>query len=110
MNASSPVSVHTPAPPKRGWLAPTNRRRLENFRANKRGYWSVWIFMVLFVLSLCAALIANDRPIVASYKGEILFPVLVDYPEEKFGGSPATTVYQVLKRCVSGTRVKTRKY
>ncbi|MCB5201646.1 ABC transporter permease [Neorhizobium sp. T786] len=81
-------------PPKRGWLAPTNRRRLENFRANKRGYWSFWIFMVLFVLSLCAELIANDRPVVASYKGEILFPVLVDYPEEKFGGFLAITDYR----------------
>ena len=81
-------------PPKRGWLAPTNRRRLENFRANKRGYWSFWIFMVLFVLSLCAELIANDRPIVASYKGEILFPVLVEYPEEKFGGFLAITDYR----------------
>jgi microcin C transport system permease protein len=82
------------APGKRGWLSPTNRRRLQNFKANRRGYWSFWIFMVLFVLSLFAELIANDRPIVASYKGEILFPVLVDYPEEKFGGFLATTDYR----------------
>ena len=54
--------------------------------ANRRGYWSFWIFLVLFVLSLFAEFIANDRPIVASYKGESLFPVFVDYPEEKFGG------------------------
>ena len=82
------------APPERGWLSPTNRRRLQNFRANGRGFWSFWIFMILFVLSLFAEFIANDRPIIASYKGEILFPVLVDYPEEMFGGFLATTDYR----------------
>jgi ABC-type microcin C transport system permease subunit YejE len=50
--------------------------------------------LVLFVCRLFAEFIANDRPIVASYKGEILFPVLVDYPEEKFGGFLATTDYR----------------
>jgi microcin C transport system permease protein len=70
----------------KGWLSPTNRRRWANFKANRRGYWSLWIFMILFIASLLAEFIANDRPILASYKGEILYPVLVDYPEEKFGG------------------------
>jgi microcin C transport system permease protein len=70
------------------------RRRIDNFRRNKRGLWSFRIFMALFLLSLGAEFIANDRPIVASYKGEILFPVLVDYPEEKFGGFEATTDYR----------------
>ena len=79
---------------KKPWLSPINRRRLDNFKANKRGYWSFWIFMVLFVLSLFAEFIANDKPIVASYKGEILFPVVVDYPEEKFGGFYAITNYR----------------
>lgn len=92
-SASVAAPVDT-APPNRGWLTPTNRRRLQNFKANRRGYWSFWIFMVLFVLSLFAEFIANDRPIVASYKGEILFPVLVEYPEEKFGGFLATTDYR----------------
>ncbi|MDO9440433.1 MAG: ABC transporter permease [Beijerinckiaceae bacterium] len=79
-----------------GWfkLSPINRRRLDNFKRNRRGYWSFWIFLVMFVLSLFAELIANDRPIVASYKGEILFPVLKDYPEEKFGGFLAQTDYR----------------
>ncbi|PTM97272.1 ABC transporter permease [Mycoplana dimorpha] len=81
------------APPK-GFLSPTNRRRWENFKANRRGFWSLWIFLVLFGLSLCAEFVANDRPIVASYKGEILFPVLVTYPEEKFGGFLAETDYK----------------
>ncbi|WP_105438797.1 ABC transporter permease [Neorhizobium sp. T25_13] len=88
------TTVQTALPQKRPWISPTNRRRLANFRANKRGYWSFWLFMVLFVLSLFAEFIANDRPIVASYKGEILYPVLVDYPEERFGGFLATTDYR----------------
>ena len=78
----------------RPWLSPLNQRRWQNFKANRRGYWSLWIFLVLFVLSLFAEFIANDKPIVASYKGEILFPVLVDYPEEKFGGFLAVTDYR----------------
>ncbi|MGD9480668.1 ABC transporter permease [Shinella sp. G-2] len=82
------------APPKKGLLSPTNKRRWENFRANRRGYWSLWIFLVIFVLSLFAEFIANDRPILASYKGELLFPVVVDYPEEKFGGFLAETDYR----------------
>lgn len=82
------------APPKKGLLSPTNLRRWENFKANKRGYWSFWLFMALFILSLGAELIANDKPLIASYKGEILFPVLVTYPEEKFGGFLAETDYR----------------
>lgn len=82
------------APVRKPWLSPTNKRRLENFRSNKRGYWSFWLFMVLFVLSLFAEFIANDRPLLVSYKGEILSPVVVDYPEEKFGGFLAVTDYR----------------
>ncbi|HWK13082.1 MAG TPA: ABC transporter permease [Rhizobiaceae bacterium] len=78
----------------RPWLSPLNRRRWQNFKANRRGYWSLWIFLVLFVLSLFAEFIANDKPIIASYKGEIIYPVLVDYPEEKFGGFLAVTDYR----------------
>jgi microcin C transport system permease protein len=82
------------AAPRRGWLSPLNQRRWQNFKANRRGYWSLWIFLVLFVLSMFAEFIANDKPVLASYKGEILFPVLVDYPEEKFGGFLAVTDYR----------------
>lgn len=82
------------APPRRPLISPTNLRRWHNFKANRRGYWSFWIFMVLFVASLCAEVIANDRPLLVSYKGEILVPVLVNYPEEKFGGFLATTDYR----------------
>jgi microcin C transport system permease protein len=85
-----------PALPRQGLIAisPINRRRLANFKAHRRGYWSFWIFMILFVLSLFAEFIANDRPLAISYRGEILFPVFQDYPEEKFGGFLAETDYR----------------
>ncbi len=75
-------------------LDPLTRRRLSLFRANARGYWSFWIFLVLFLVSLFAPLIANDKPVLASYKGEILFPLLKDYPESKFGGFLARTNFR----------------
>ena len=75
-------------------LTPISRRRWENFKANRRGYWSLWIFLALFISTLFAELIANNKPIIASYKGEILFPIVVDYPEEKFGGFLAVTDYK----------------
>jgi microcin C transport system permease protein len=85
-----------PPLPKSGMirLTPLNQRRLANFRHNKRGYWSFWIFIILFVISLFADFIANDRPLIASYKGELLFPIFRDYPESKFGGFLARTDYR----------------
>ncbi len=67
-------------------LSPLDRRRLDNFRANRRGYWSFWIFMVLFVVSLFAEFVANDRPILVRYDGRFYMPVMVEYPETTFGG------------------------
>ena len=75
-------------------LSPLNRRRWRNFKSNRRGYWSLWVFLGLFVFSLFAEVIANDKPIIAVYKGELLFPVAVDYPESKFGGFLAVTDYK----------------
>lgn len=75
-------------------ITPINKRRWSNFKANRRGYWSLWIFLALFAVALAAEFIANDKPIVAVYKGEVLVPVLVDYPEEKFGGFLAVTNYK----------------
>lgn len=85
-----------PAEAQQGWLklTPINRRRLNNFKANRRGWWSFWLFLALFLLSLFAEFIANDRPLLVHYKGEWLFPVAVNYPEEKFGGFLATTDYR----------------
>ena len=75
-------------------LSPLNKRRWTNFVANRRGYWSLVVFLALFVVTLFAEFLSNDRPIVMSYKGEILWPVLVDYPESKFGGFLAVTDYK----------------
>jgi microcin C transport system permease protein len=71
--------------PARRW-SPLTRRRLHNFRANRRGYWSLWIFLAMFVASLFAEFIANDRPLVVRYEGRFYFPVLTAYPETIFGG------------------------
>jgi microcin C transport system permease protein len=94
---ASPAAAPTAPPlPREGFvrLSPLNGRRWRNFKANRRGYWSFWIFVALFMLSLFAELIANDRPILVSYKGELLYPAFVEYPEEKFGGFLARTDYR----------------
>lgn len=67
-------------------LSPIQQRRLQNFRGNRRGYWSMWLFLALFVLSLGAELIANDKPLALSYKGELYFPLVESISEETFGG------------------------
>jgi microcin C transport system permease protein len=71
-----------------------NRRRLQMFRRNGRGFWSFVLFAILFLISVFAPLIANDRPMLASYKGELLFPLLKEYPESKFGGFLAVTNFR----------------
>ena len=48
-------------------LTPLTRRRLANFKANRRGYWSLWIFLTLFGISLCSEFIANDKPILMEH-------------------------------------------
>jgi microcin C transport system permease protein len=75
-------------------LSPLNRRRWRNFKRNRRGYWSLWLFLSLFIVTLFAEFIANDKPIIAVYKDELLLPVLIDYPESKFGGFLAVTDYK----------------
>ncbi len=75
-------------------LSGLNERRWQLFKAHRRGFWSLWIFLVLFAISVFAPFIANDRPILASYKGELLFPTFTEYPEEKFGGFLALTDFR----------------
>jgi microcin C transport system permease protein len=82
------------APARTSKLSPLNQRRLANFRKNRRGSWSLWIFLALFTVTLFSDFIANDRPIIASYKGELLFPTFVDYPESRFGGFFAITAWR----------------
>ena len=75
-------------------LTPLDRRRLDNFKANRRGFWAFWLFLAMFLMSLGSEFLANDRPILAYYKGELLAPAFVTYPEEKFGGFLARTDYR----------------
>jgi microcin C transport system permease protein len=67
-------------------ITPLTRRRLDNFRANRRGFWSLWIFLVLFIVTLFAEFIANDRPLLIRYDGAYYMPVFHSYPETEFGG------------------------
>jgi microcin C transport system permease protein len=94
MTVTAPKPVET-TPPLGGAIAvkrlpfkpsPLNRRRWQNFKANRRGYWSFWIFMVLFVVSLFAELIANDRPFLIKYDGHLYWPAFISYSETTFGG------------------------
>ena len=73
-------------------LSPLTARRLQIFRSNRRGWWSMWIFMVLFVVSLFAEFVANDKPLLIYYKQSVYLPIFKAYPEKTFGGDfqPAT--------------------
>jgi microcin C transport system permease protein len=73
-------------PPGRFALSPLNKRRWQNFKTNRRGYWSLWIFLVLFFVTLFAEFIANDKPLYISFSGKSYFPVVFTYPETTFGG------------------------
>ncbi|NLY12485.1 MAG: ABC transporter permease [Gammaproteobacteria bacterium] len=67
-------------------LSPINQRRFARFKAHKRGWYSLWLFLSLFILSLGAELIANDKPLLVQYDGALYFPVFKRYPETTFGG------------------------
>jgi len=72
-------------------LSPIASRRWDNFKKNRRGYWSLWIFLILFVLSLGAEFLANDRPLYVQYDNAHYFPIWNDYPETTFGGDFETS-------------------
>jgi microcin C transport system permease protein len=94
--ATAPKPIETSAvapmgvvvPPRRNMLdlSPINRRRWQNFKGNRRGWWSFWIFLVLFVFSLFAELFVNDRPYYISFEGRSYFPIFIRYTETTFGG------------------------
>jgi microcin C transport system permease protein len=67
-------------------VTPLNRRRIESFKKNRRGFWSLWIFLFLFVVSLFAEVVANDKPYLVRFDGAFYLPALVAYPETTFGG------------------------
>src|SRR3546814_17887128 len=67
-------------------LAPLGRRRFDRFKKNRRGWWSLWLFIGLFVVTLGGELIANDKPLVVSYQNQLYFPVFKRYTAQEFGG------------------------
>jgi len=77
MESVSPNDSITLAPGARAW---------RRFRANRRGYWSLWIFLILFVLSLFAEVLSNDKPLIVNYHGDLYFPIVKSYSERSFGG------------------------
>ena len=80
----------------RRWrVTPLTRRRLAQFHANRRGWWSLWLFLLLFGLSLGAEFIANDRPLLIRHQGSLYVPVLKEYAETDFGGTfPSAANYR----------------
>jgi microcin C transport system permease protein len=72
--------------PRRLWLSPLQRRRWEVFKLNRRGFWSLWVFLLLFGVSLGSEFIANDKPIAVKYDGQLYWPIFKAYPETAFGG------------------------
>ncbi len=101
---TSSVDRYIPAPPPRARfsLSPLNRRRWRNFTQNRRAFWSLIVFCVLFGLSLFADFIANDRPILVQYRGGLHMPIFRFYPETAFGGDFRTeAVYSDVEvRCL----------
>jgi microcin C transport system permease protein len=88
--AVGPLGVGVPVENRRIVLSPINARRWRNFKTNRRGYWSLWIFLVLFVVTLFAEFIANDQPLFIRYDGKSYFPVFVTYPDTDFGDDLGT--------------------
>ena len=87
MPVVEPTGPLAPIPiPRRFGLSPINKRRWQNFKTNRRGYWSLWVFLFFFVISLFAEFIANDKPLYISYADKSYFPVVFTYPETTFGG------------------------
>jgi microcin C transport system permease protein len=87
----TPSDDSVPPAAGRPRLSPLNQRRWRNFKANRRGFWSFWIFSALFLISMFAEVIANDRPLLLKYDGRLYVPVLFNYSETTFGGDFETT-------------------
>ena len=67
-------------------LSPLTRRRLAQFRRNRRAWWSLWLLLAVFVITLGAELIANDKPLLVRYQGHLIVPLLEAVPETRYGG------------------------
>ncbi len=90
-------------------FSPITKRRFAQFKANKRGFWSLWIFLIFLVMALSANIIANSKPLIVSYKNTLYFPVIKSYPEKTFGGDFETEtdyrdpyVQDLIKKDVQG--------
>jgi len=81
----TPVGSLQPVILQRFRLSPLNRRRWDSFKANRRGYWSLWLFLAMFLISLFAEFIANDKPIYIHVNGQSFFPAVMTYPDTVFG-------------------------
>ena len=96
-----------PPVPKKGrfTLSPLNKRRWANFKRNRRALWSLWIFMILFGLSLFAEFLANDKPIMVNYRGEIRMPIFQFFSERDYGGDfPTEAEYKDIEvKCLIET-------
>lgn len=82
----SPLGEAVPPIAHRFRASPLNQRRWQNFKSNRRGYWSFWMFLALFFISLFAEVIANDKPLLVNYDGKLYWPALISYSETTFGG------------------------
>ena len=85
-NSATVEKDKEPAIEKKSRFSPLTQRRFANFRANRRGYWSFWIFLALFTLTLFAEFIANDKPLIIRHEDRFYFPVFKTYAETEFGG------------------------
>ena len=82
--AVSPMGLAAPPTMRAIGLSPLNKRRWENFKANRRGYWALWIFLTMFIVSLFAEFICNDKPIFIFVNGRPFFPAIITYPDTAF--------------------------
>lgn len=67
-------------------MTPLTRRRLDLFVGNRRGFWSLWVFLALFLLTLFAELLSNDKPLIVRYDSQFYFPIFQTHSEQTFGG------------------------
>ncbi len=85
------------------FFSPVNQARWARFRHNRRGYWSLWLFLILFLCSLGAELLANDRPLLVQYRGQLYVPVLKTTPSKPSAArSPPPPTIRILAAAPAG--------
>lgn len=92
------------------FFSPVNQARWARFRHNRRGYWSLWLFLILFLCSLGAELLANDRPLLVQYRGQLYVPVLKTTPSKPSAArSPPPPTIRI-PGCSSSWRLTAGRY